>query len=266
MKTGIISDIHLDINKDYPVLDTIAEVLHEEECTGLILAGDVSSRAFITLDLLETIRKRIEMPLWFVPGNHDMWDDEKRFRDAWHIYDEYKNTEGCLCGKAVELDENRILTGSVGWYDYSFGDSGFTEEEFNSKKRNGRTWQDSIFAHWNMSDKEVTEYCLNEMKEAVKDCKEKEITAVTHMLAIPEFTVSKEKKDWDFFNAFLGSKLYGEFYEKEGIARSITGHVHHRMTLEKNGVINQCACLGYYNEWYTDDVRKEVRDAMQFIR
>lgn len=265
MKIGIISDIHLDINKEYPVLEVLAETLQKEECSGLILAGDVSSRAYTTLELLEKIRNRIKMPLWFVPGNHDMWDDENRFRDAWHIYDEYKNTEGCLCGKAEDIGENRILTGSVGWYDYSFGDPRFSEEEFNSKKRNGRTWQDSIFAHWGKSDREVCLYCLEELKNAVRGNENKEITAVTHMLAIPEFTVSTEKKDWDFFNAFLGSRVYGDFFEKAGIRRSITGHVHHRQTLNRGDTIHQCACLGYYSEWNTDDVEREINDAMQFI-
>ena len=265
MKTAVISDIHLDINEKYPVLDILAEVLHEEECTSLILAGDISSKAELTLKLIEKIRKKIEMPLWFVPGNHDMWDDENRFRDTWEIYNEYKNTEGCLCGRAVDIGENKVLTGSLGWYDYSFGDSKFSEEEFEAKNRNGRTWQDSIFAHWNMPDKEVCRYCQDEIRNAVKDINGKEITAVTHMLAIPEFTVPVEKQDWDYFNAFLGSAAYEELFKELGIKRSITGHVHYRNTIKKDNIIHQCACLGYYNEWYTDDPRKEIKDTIQYL-
>lgn len=265
MKTGIIADIHLDTNKDYPVLDTLCDVLYKENCTGLILAGDISDTAYTTFEWLDRISNKLEMPLMFVPGNHDMWDPDKKFKNAWQIYEEYKQQEGCLCGKAIDLGNQKMVTGSIGWYDYSLGSSHYTEEEFNKKTHAGRVWQDSRFVRWGEDDKTVCKEMLLEMEHVFETNKDKNITAVTHMISIPECSVIPPKINWDYFNAFLGSRIYGEAYEKYGVSCGIMGHVHYRKRLKKGNVEYKCACLGYHTEWTTKDVEKEIKDSLQFL-
>ena len=265
MKIGIISDIHLDINEEYEVLEILCDTLQKENCNGLILAGDISNTGVSTLKWLDKIRNKLGMPFWFVPGNHDMWDPEGKFKDTWQLYEEFRQQEGCLCGKAVDAKEAGILTGSVGWYDYSFGSEPYTVEDFNRKTFNERVWQDSRFVHWNEDDRKVCQMMLDEMKPAIEANQGKKITAVTHMLSTKEFCVPLPNANWDYFNAFLGSKIYGEYFEKHGVDCSIMGHVHYRHHIEKNGVKYKCACLGYHNEWPTDNVAKEIADSLQYL-
>ena len=266
MKLGIISDIHLDTNEDYPVMDVLSDKLHEENCNGLILAGDISDTAVNTFKMVDDIRKKLGMPLWFVPGNHDMWDPDHKFNDTWEIYNEYRQMNDCLCGKTVEVGDLGILTGSLGWYDYSFADNEkFTLEDFQRKNNYGRTWQDSRFVRWNKDDITVCNEMLDEMKAPIAENQGKRITAVTHMLGIPEFSVVPPVDIWDYFNAFLGSSVYGDYYEKNGVDCAIMGHVHHRQKIVKNGVDYRCACLGYHTEWTTKDTVKEVTESLQYL-
>lgn len=265
MKVGIIADVHLDTNQEYPVLDVLCDVLNKEQCTGLIIAGDITDTAYTTLESLEQIRKKLDQPLLFVPGNHDLWDPEKKFKNTWQIYEEYKQQEGCLCGKTVHLEKDKIVTGSIGWYDYSFGAPHYTKEEFAKKTQAGRVWQDSRFVHWEEDDQVVCQEMLQEMEHVFKENHGKNITAVTHMISIPECSVIPPEKNWDYFNAFLGSACYGKAYEAYGVSCGIMGHVHYRKQVKKGNVDYRCACLGYHTEWTTKDVETEIRDSLQFL-
>lgn len=263
MKLGIISDIHLDINKDYPVLDVMCDTVQKKGCEGLILAGDISDGAETSLKWLEKIKNSLSVPLWFVPGNHDMWDAGRKFRDTWHILEEYKKLEGCLDAGAVPVSGNGLLVGNIGWYDYSLGDSAYTSEQFNQKTHAGRTWQDSLFAHWETDDREVCRAMLQELSDTIKKNKDKKIIAVTHMIGIPEFQVPTENNIWDYFNAFLGNSGLGKLYEEEQIYGAVMGHVHYRKQVLRNGVDYRCACLGYHTEWPGTDLVSEMEESMQ---
>lgn len=265
MKIAVISDIHLDINKDYPVLEVLCDTVLKKDCQGLILAGDISNRAVSTLDWLDKIKNRLTVPLWFVPGNHDMWDDAHRFRDAWQILGEYQKIEGCLSAAPVLVGEKGLLTGNIGWYDYSLGSAAYTAEEFKQKTHNGRTWQDSLFAHWKQTDQEVCQKQLTELEQILCQNRDKKIIAVTHMIGIPEFGVPFDRKDWDYFNAFLGNTALGQLYEREQVYAAVMGHVHYRKQVLKNGVDYRCACLGYHTEWPTENLVQEMEESMQWI-
>lgn len=45
MKTAVISDIHVDINEEYPVVEALAEELNKRDVQLLLLAGDISDCA-----------------------------------------------------------------------------------------------------------------------------------------------------------------------------------------------------------------------------
>ncbi len=42
MKTLFLSDIHVDINRDYPVAQELARYAKEQEARLVVIAGDVS--------------------------------------------------------------------------------------------------------------------------------------------------------------------------------------------------------------------------------
>ena len=42
MRVGLISDLHIDINKDYPIVELTAETAAEQMTDVLVIAGDIS--------------------------------------------------------------------------------------------------------------------------------------------------------------------------------------------------------------------------------
>lgn len=265
MKIGAISDIHLDVNEGYPVIEAICNRIREEQLDVLLVAGDISNSCRTSIPSLDRLNEEAGIPVYFVPGNHDMWDQEEEFGDARKIYEKYASRSDCLCGKITKLNEECVVIGNIGWYDYSFGASDYSEEEFLKKAHNGRVWQDSIMVKWHQSDKDFHMKILQDLEEKIQSCEGKKIIVVTHMVGIPELKVPTERPDWDYFNAFLGSEEYGELFEKYKVDYSIMGHVHYRKALQKNGVDYRCVCLNYHTEWKSGDLAKEVGEAMQVI-
>ena len=265
MRIGAISDIHLDVNQAHPVIEAICDRIREKKLDVLLVAGDISNSYKMSLPYLDQMKEAAGIPVFFVPGNHDMWDKEGEFKDARKIYEKYASRKDCLCGKITKLNEEWVVIGNIGWYDYSFGASDYSEDEFVKKEHNKRVWQDSIMVKWYQSDKEFHTKILGDLEEKILACAGKKIIVVTHMVGVPEFKVPEDRPDWDYFNAFLGSREYGELFEKYKVAYSIMGHVHYRKRLQKNGVDYRCVCLNYHTEWQSGVLAEEVGDAMQVI-
>lgn len=265
MRIGVISDIHLDINKEFPVIEAICARIREEKLDILLIAGDISNSYKTSILHLDSLRELSGIEVYFVPGNHDMWDQEGEIGDARIIYDKYASRSDCLCKKIINLNEEWVVIGDIGWYDYSFGESCYSEEEFAMKEKNKRVWQDRIMVQWHQSDQEFHKKILQDLEERLLACGGKKIIVVTHMIGAAEFKVPVTRADWDYFNAFLGSKMYGELFEKYKVAYSFMGHVHYRKSLVKNGVDYRCTCLNYYSEWQSEDLIGEVKDAMEII-
>lgn len=57
MKLGVISDIHLDVNEQYPVVELLAKEAERRKLEGLLLAGDISNGPKSTLRHLEQMKK-----------------------------------------------------------------------------------------------------------------------------------------------------------------------------------------------------------------
>ena len=73
MKTVVLSDIHVDINREHPVAQEFARYIKEQGARLAIIAGDVSESQQETLDTLNTIEQLSGARVLFVPGNHDLW-------------------------------------------------------------------------------------------------------------------------------------------------------------------------------------------------
>lgn len=265
MRIGAISDIHLDINEAFPVIEAICNRIREEKLDILLLPGDISNSYTTTIPCLDRLKEEAQIPVFFVPGNHDIWDKEGEMEDTGKIYEMYASRSDCLCDKLTKLNEDWVVIGNIGWYDYSLSDGDYSLEEFEKKEHNTRVWQDSILVKWHQSDKEFHKKMILNLEEKLQACEGKKIIVVTHMVGVPEFKVPSERANWDYFNAFLGSKEYGELFEKYQVAYSFMGHVHYRKQLEKNGVDYRCVCLNYHSEWKSGDLEKEVGEAMQVI-
>lgn len=267
MKIGIISDIHMDKNKDYPILEALTHAIRSKGLCCLVIAGDVSDRHSVTLKFINELSARSGRPVYFVPGNHDIWDKEGEWGDARVLYGELRRHPFCLVDSPVLLGEDWVLLGDIGWYDYSFGNPKFSYADFDKKFMYNQAWLTGTYSDWHKADTVIHREMLDRLEKQIVCFKEKnkKIIAVTHMVTDEYFTVPESREKWDYFNAFLGSADYGALYEKYGVEYSVMGHVHYRKRLEKNGVAYLCSCLNTYNEWQSADFEAEINDALTVL-
>lgn len=267
MKIGVISDIHIDRNRDYPIMELLAEKVKEKQLGWLLIAGDISNTQSVTLSFVDRLESHAGIPVYFVPGNHDLWCRAGESPDeTWEIYRRYKEHSACLIDKVVPLTQDWVVLGDIGWYDYSFGSGKFSEEDFKKKAMFGRTWQDSVFINWRQPDAKVQHNMLERLEKQLAATSDKKRIILTHMITTNEFAVPESREEWSYFNAFLGSKEYGEVFERYSVRYSVMGHVHYRRQLEKNGVSYVCSCLNYNSEWQSADCGREFDDALTVIQ
>jgi putative phosphoesterase len=273
MKIGLISDLHIDINSAYSVLETVAETACKKQLDFLVIAGDISETPYETRQAILQLQKLCRCKVYYVPGNHDMWHKNCPDESTDQVYKAYVSDENCLCGKTIQLrndEESLMLTGDIGWYDYSFASDNYTKTQLDTMSIGGRTWQDRYYNQWTKDNCGQMQIQLKALEEQLKVCGNGPILAVTHMLPIRDFCVPESKKDWGFFNAFLGSELLEKLYQHYPVRYAVCGHVHYRSLVEKEGITYICPCLGYYNEWPLyqlgdDSVQRHVEDAMYVI-
>lgn len=265
-KTGVISDIHIDINKDYAVIDELAKYSKQNELELLLIAGDISSYPELTLDAVSQLEAKSGAKVLYVPGNHDLWNKDSKYEDNDKIYELYLNDEHCLSGKTYETD-NHIIIGDVAWYDYSFGNHDkFSISDFEKMTHDGRTWQDSLFNKWSQNNQKKSDWFVEKFQSQIDKNTSKKIVLMTHMITHERFAVPEEREMWKYFNAFLGSKKLKELCITNQIKYSICGHVHYRNTFMESKVTWMCRCLNYHTEWLgAKEISSQIADAMEII-
>lgn len=266
VKTGIISDIHIDINKDYNVIDELANYVKENKIELLLIAGDISSYPEITLNAICEIETKSGAKVLYVPGNHDLWNKDSKYTNNDKIYELFLNDEHCLSGKIYET-EDYVIIGDVAWYDYSFGNhEKFCTEDFEKMTHDGRTWQDSLFNTWSKNNREKSDWFIEKFQSKINENSSKPVVLMTHMITHDKFAVPEEREMWKYFNAFLGSKKLKELCITNQVKYSICGHVHYRNTFTEDGVTWMCRCLNYHNEWLGEkNIKAQIADAIDII-
>jgi putative phosphoesterase len=213
---------------------------------------------------MEIIRSRAQCRCLFVPGNHDIWVDQHPGMDSLQIYSALQEMPDNLSSGPVSLTGDWLAIGDLGWYDYSFGASNYSKEDFDRMRFGERVWQDSIKAVWNISTVQQHRIFYDKLKAQLEEHSDKRIIFITHVLPIVDFTVRNRNEMWNYLNAFLGSKEYGDLVcQHSNVEYCISGHVHFRKraTIGKTEFI--CNCLGYTDEWKTgSDPFVEVPAAM----
>ena len=269
MKIGILSDIHVDINftdRD-TVTPAICHAIKEQSLEMMIIAGDVASDYSIALKSLKQIESDSGVPCLYIPGNHDIWTEHHQDKTSWEIYEALKSFQHNLVNGAHQIGSEWIVIGDLGWYDFSFGDKKYRNEDFQRMQYKERIWQDSIYAIWDRSTLEMHKYFINKLRKQLEQYKDKNVIVVTHVLPVKDFTVQSPPPEWEYLNAFLGSKEYGELILRyPNVKYSISGHVHYRKKIQIRNTDFICNCLGYRSEWFdNDDAELEVQRAMMVL-
>lgn len=265
MSFAVISDIHIDRNRDYDIVNQIVECVRKLSVSALLIAGDISNKYKMTIETIAYLKQQLKMPVYYVPGNHDMWSEDFKKVSTQSIYEAYQRDSNCLLHGGVLLDEDTTLIGDIGWYDYSFGSSKFLKEDFERMHYLDRTWQDKLKNQWTEDNVVTNERALARLEEQLKRAKTNRIIVMTHMVPIEEFTVTKPNEMWQYFNAFIGSKKLHELYRKYNVTYAICGHIHYRKRIIKDGITYLCPCLNYATEWEGEDSKNEIMKAIQLI-
>lgn len=276
MKIFAISDIHIEgKNKkaafNLPLI--ISERLKDlKEESILIIAGDVTPYISSLRNYL-ILFKDLPLTKLFVAGNHDIWVEE-----GGDSYNKYVNLlkDAVLNAGFYYLDNEPYIAGNVGfignlgWYDYSFkqlnvympphmklmrknGDYILWEEltyedyakkalyaEINSKVKMITSWNDRIYIRWAFNDFEFTDFCFNKIKNDFKLIEEKveKIVFISHHIHFYDGIIQKKTPEWDFNNAFMGSKKIGDLVSAhKKVSLIIFGHSHVPTKLFINGKI-----------------------------
>ena len=227
------------------------------------------------MQAIERLQSLCEFPVYYVPGNHDMWNKNCPECTTEEIDRIYREDLRCLSGKPVILEKDGrqlALVGDVGWYDYSMASPEYSRDVLDGMMMDGRTWQDKLYNQWTEDNQKQMFRCLKQLEKQLKDCGSLPVLAVTHMLPVKDFCVP-EKPDgikWGFFNAFLGSTALEELYKKYPVRYAVCGHVHYRSTVERDGIRHICPCLGYHTEWplyhlADDRAQTHIRDALYIL-
>lgn len=157
VKIGIVSDIHLDVNADFPVLDTLVSICNQKKLDKLIIAGDISSDYTDVLYTIKNIKEKTNTQLHFVPGNHDLFACHGK--SSKRIYKDLSMLPECLITHPIAFGD-WVIVGDVGWYDYSFKDDCFTYEEVKKKMYKGIVNSDKRCFQWGAKDDEINEFFI----------------------------------------------------------------------------------------------------------
>lgn len=270
MKIGVISDLHIDRynsetlkQKDFSL--TLANEVSRAALDMLLIAGDISNDHVRSYRFMQELEQMTGVTIYFVPGNHDFWNfsgDQKSTRE---IYDFFKDTKYFKEGSPIDLGDDWALVMNPGWYDYTYASDRFSQERLSQREFYGGTWQDKVKINWGMTDPEVSKLMAERAAAVLESVRDRKIILMTHVATHKAFRVPMPNRLFDYYNAFIGTSDFDQFYEDYDIRYSIMGHIHFRHQVSEGGTDYLCACLGYKREWRTKDIVHEMRDALQII-
>jgi putative phosphoesterase len=255
MKLLYLSDLHLDINshiKNEILLPKLISFLNKKEYDRLLIGGDISASPTKTADILHTVFENTKKPISFIPGNHDIYVLPHEEHTSWDSYDLLKENKHSLIDNPVEIGDY-VLIGDLGWYDYSFGPSSYSEFQFASQK--SRHNKDSKFARFGMKDPDILEMMIGKFKDLLDQYQDKKIILLNHFIPFKEYISYTSEDSWNFSNAYMGSSKLGDmFLQYENIEYVLFGHTHFRHGVKE--LYNKkiiCNPLGYVGEWSNID-------------
>jgi len=261
LKIGILSDIHIDYNSPLNLItESLIFVTEENSIDALIIPGDISSDYRDIDYFLNSFHNNSKVQIKFTLGNHDFWTRGKiKSEEVINYFSSYKQY---LPKHPLKYKDN-VFVGSSGWYDYSFGPEGFTNEQFDKMKLFNRTWPDKRFCSWSKTNQEINEKFLLELEAQISYYEGKNIIPLTHIVPNKKFIVSNTDPLWNYNNAFFGSSKYHDLYKKHKIKKAFFGHTHFCFNDIVENIEYISAPLGYRDfEWTNlnpiDEIKKKI--------
>ena len=225
-KLAIISDLHVDINKfGESELMQLWQVLQKHKITRLHLAGDTANKVDRCLAVVEFfVNKGLSTTFHF--GNHELADvPNEQMMD--HFPDPHFLNE-----RYIALNEQTVLLGMNGWYDYQFSEL----KDYEAIVRMKRLYWYDRFIQRGKTDLEVNAEMLAAAKNLLDQLEAKKLEVILSTHFVPK-------------RAFI---MYQSApYERySNIKQVVFGHTHRRFEDKSIGhTIYSCRPFGYYYEW-----------------
>ena len=212
--------------------------------THLHLAGDTANttkRLFDTINQIEAA----DIPVTFNFGNHELPDisspelmehfPDKRFLNL----------------KSFPLNDELVLLGLNGWYDYSFA---LESDHKKIESAKNLFWYDRLIDR-KSSDPEVMAIILQQLEDQLETLRQtnKQVILATHFVPRKEFVYyhTGEYERWNQINAFLGSSALGELIDDyDNVKQVVFGHTHRQFEeILINNTLYSAKPFGYFYEW-----------------
>lgn len=247
MKIGFLSDLHLPNNEPIPYYAAhyIKEVYDNNNLDMLFLAGDTGNNFKKTADIVDLL-SREGLNIYYVLGNHEYWSAS---------YQEIQslNLPRYINGKTVELNDDWVVIGLDGMFDFSFvtkvnnSANEKLAKDYNSLVNHGMNYFD--LTRLKIGDyNEVFEAMKIALIEQLEANKNKNIILMLHHVPTHHaIHYSEFDNVWNGNNAFMGSTQYAELAEAYNVKKVIFGHTHTNFNETVNEVSYHCNPVGYGN-------------------
>lgn len=269
MKLGFISDLHIDRNHEVPAaeyLNMVRQVILEQKLEMLVIGGDISNNFTTTMYFVEKLQEQAEIPVYFIPGNHDFWEEKDARKNTREIYQLYKEHPQSLIEKPLQINEDYTLVGHPGWYNHAvYDEERFSPEEVERGKFRWTYWQDKMRMDWEMSDRDVSQHFANIIEQDLEKVTTDNIILLTHVVTVPEFTMPMPHRIFDFFNAYMATSDLKHVHKKYPITHQFMGHVHFREKIIRENTEFITNSLGYRREWWSKDLYQEVQKSLVIL-
>lgn len=270
MRIGFISDLHVD-NFTYEVqdyLDIMSEIIKKNTIETLVIGGDITNSYKTTTDFVEKLQSQTNIQVYFIPGNHDLWDraSDKADINTMNIYKQYKEHPQCLIESPIMLNNNVGLVGHTAWYNYvKYNKEKFSLDKIKKGRYKGVTWQDKKYIQWPKEDPEMSKYFAEIIEKDIQKLQAESYILVTHMITIPEFTMPLPHRVFDFFNAYIATDDFKPLFQDQRLILGLMGHIHFRHEIEEAGMIYATSSLGYIKQWRTHNIDQEISDSLYIV-
>lgn len=264
MNVGFIGDLHIDYNVHHDFFQALERVVQTLALDYLVFCGDTTTGAFQALDFYDQLKGSVApCQILAIPGNHELYClGEKKAKDTFFCMDadDYQNL--LLMHQTYSLylhpivSKDWIIIGGPSWYDYSLHNQ---YELMSERKRHHFLTKNPEYKYIQDSQKDtyinerITQKSLVLLEKqlatirASKNGREKQICSVIHML--PLAALYPKRPIFNTTIAFMGSKHYGELYDKYQVRLCICAHSHQRMTLDKKETRYVNVSLGHNFKW-----------------
>lgn len=243
-------------------VDIVVRAYSANKLDKLFIAGDTSNNYKTTIEFINMLVEN-NVDVYTVFGNHEYWSTS--YQGAQKI-----NNDRYINGKVVDLDNNSVIIGMDGTFDYSFitdVDNPYARRlpiDKRELRKHGRNYFDldrNKIKDYNEVFKLMEAQLINNLQMN----KGKDIIIMTHYVPSEEFVLYNEDVIWTTNNAFMGSKRYQKIAEEYKVSKVIFGHTHTKHNRIINGVSYHCNPVGYGSFEFEETFRERVNSVIKIF-